>query len=284
MARQQTAAASKRRFMTGLRVQFGVMEMTGDLFNPLKTNAGKEEKFRMACPTHALSGKAVGVEQQYSCLEDDEHGPFAPGDCSRAKEVSKTELILVDKDKVAAAKEESPIPKDLLALSVHNADDVLPYLVHVGKTYVFQSDGADSAFFAILHRILGDDGFVTTSNGRKVLLGEMLVRKEEKIMMLTKWNGQIVLAEMARPEDVDEFANVSTDADDKLVVLTKTLMDAATEDFVPSDWSKKVRERYAAVVAEAQGTTVTAKPSAPRQSQDLAAMLEAAIVAKTKGA
>jgi hypothetical protein len=103
MATQKTAAVTKRRFLSGLNVSFGVMEMTGDLFNPVKTNAGKEERFKLCCPKHALQGAAVAVTQQYACSETAEHGPFAPSDCERAKEIDKTTMVLVDKDAIAAA-------------------------------------------------------------------------------------------------------------------------------------------------------------------------------------
>lgn len=281
MAKQAEAAITKRAFLKDLRIQFGVMEATGTLYTPLVANAKKGEQFRKVCPVDALQGDAVPVAQRYVCTEHEDHGLFEPSECQSAKEVSKDELVLVDKDAIRAAKEASDLPKNTLVLTSHDAASVEPYLVHTGSTYVFSVD-SDSQFYAIMHRILADDsGYVNTDTGPKILMGEMVVRGDEKVFRLSKWNGQIVLQEIARPEDVDRFPDASREADDKLVVLTRTLVDANTEEFNAGEYRKTVRDRYAALVeAAGDGIPVTSGPAKRKEStDDLAAMLEAAIAA-----
>jgi len=95
-----------------------------------------------------------------------------------------------------------------------------------------------------------------------------------------------VAQEMARPEDVDSFVTRNDEVADKLVVLTRTLVETGTEEFKPADYKSSVRERYAEVfAAAANGTTpVATKKKAPVQStSDLADLLEAAIAANVKG-
>lgn len=281
MATQSATKVTKKAFLRDLNITFGVMEATGDLFTPLVPNANKAEKFRMACPTCALKDEAVPVAQRYICTEHEHDGEvYEPYECGKFKEVDD-EYVLVDAEAVQAAKEASDLPDKKLILTAHDAKEVAPYLVNTGNTYIFQP-GGESNFYGVLLRIIGDDGLVQTDTGPKVLMGEMLVRKEEKIFKLGKWNGQVVIQEVARPEDIDSFAERSDTVPDKLVVLTKTLIDTGAEDFKPDEYRKSVRDRYADVIAEAQGGAPVAKKAkaAPADTaDDLIAKLEAAIQA-----
>lgn len=281
MAKQAQAKVTKRAFMRDLNLKFGVMEAVGDLYLPLVPNAKKDEKFRKVCPTDALKGEAVPVEQRYVCSEHPDHGEFLPAECQSAKEISKGEFVLVDKDLIAEAKEASELPAKTLILSAHDADSVEPYMVHVGSTYVFSVAG-ESQFYGILQSILDDAGYVQTDTGPKVLMGQMLVRSEEKVFRLTKWNGQIVIQEVARPEDIDSFTPPNAEVDEKLVVLTKMLVETGTEEFVPETYRKTVRDRYAALVASVEDGTPVGTDEIVKsadKTEDLMALLQQAIAA-----
>jgi len=174
MATQTIDKVTKKSFVSGLKIQFGVMETTGNLYTPLVANAKKSEKTRMCCPVHAIKGEAVPVSQRYVCTES-EDGVFEPYECAKGKE-DGDEMILVDKNALQAAKEASDLPEKTLILTAHEASDVAAYLVHTGGTYVFQPEG-ESNFYGILLRILDDAGFIQTDTGPKVLMGEALIRK-----------------------------------------------------------------------------------------------------------
>jgi non-homologous end joining protein Ku len=282
MAKQATTKITKRAFTKDLSIKFGVMETVGHLYTPLVPNAKKDEKFRKVCSTCALAGDAVPVAQRYICTEHpDEHGLMEPSETQSAKEVNKDDLVLVDKDLLAEAKEASELPAKTLILSAHDAAQVEPYMVHTGSTYVFAPDG-DSQFYGILHRIIDEAGYVQTDTGPKVLMGQMLVRSDEKVFRVTKWNSQIVIQEVARPEDIDSFTPTNVEVEDKLVVLTKMLVETGTEEFVPETYRKTVRDRYSALVeAAGDGAPLVSpiKEKAGQSVDDLAALLEQAIAA-----
>jgi DNA end-binding protein Ku len=246
--------------------------MTGDLYSLKRSGADKEEAFKLACPS-STPDAAHGVKQQYSC---DEHGTIgSAGECGKMREVSKGHYILVDADEVAAAKA-SDAEKGVIALTPYAIEDIEAATVVFGNSYTFVP-AAKNQLCDTLLAILADD-----TNGFALVAEANLGRGSAKFVRAVNRDGELVIQELLRPEDVSAVKADHTQVEAKVIEMAKKLLGQLTEPFDPDTYASKARQRIAELVAAKTGGTAPASTSsAPKRTpeQDFEALLAASVEA-----
>jgi DNA end-binding protein Ku len=263
-----------RKAQSNVTISLGpLMQMQGDFYPIKRSGADKEEGFKLACP-HSTVADAHGVSQTYIC---EQHGVIGKtGECGRMRETSKDNYVLVDADEVAEAKK-SELDKGMLVLVPHKIEEVEPYTYPLGNSYAF-IPSAKNQLHAVLLAILQDP------DAEYAFLGEIAMsRGGTKLVRLRAWNGNLVVTELLRPEDVNGISTDSATVEDKTVQKALQFIETLAEAFDPGDYASKTRQRIAELVAAKMGAPVPASstPSTPKRSpeQDFEALLAASIEA-----
>lgn len=230
------AVAAKRPYLKGLNLSFGLLSMTGNVITVKRTGADKEVQGKMVCPLHPETPH--GVKQKYACENDVDGETFLPGACLKGKEVDGN-LVLLDGDAFVDART-SDLPEKTLDLQAHPYEPSTTFAQ--GNAYVFAPDGQHQ-FYSVLMQLIDEQGVVQTESGPKMLVGLLSFRKgNESFVRLERWGGQIVLRELLRPEDVDQFPTLDGTVDTKHIDLARQLIDAQSEEFDPEMYKSRVRE------------------------------------------
>lgn len=287
MAKQAAADVKRRAYVSDFRMAFNAMETTGNLYlatKPQSQTAKGAVKTQMACPAHAEAGAAVHMRQAYLCTIDDskDHGEWTSSECARGVDKEGT-FTLVDGEAAQAAKEASDLPDKQVEFAVHAADEINPSLAQSGKMYLFEPKGEPGVFMTVLLGLMDEDGTVTTPNGKVRLVGQTLIRKEERMVVLGKWNGRLTINEVERPEDLIALDPVHfPDAGEKMLDTVRTLMGVSIETFDPGAYANQQRARIIeAMASDPEAGATKRKKQVERSTDDLIALLEASIAAKT---
>lgn len=263
-----------RKAQSNVTISLGpLMQMQGDFYPIKRSGADKEEGFKLACP-NSTDADVHGVSQTYVC---DQHGTIGTsGDCGKMRETTKGAFVLVDADEVAAAKA-SELDKGVLALVPHRIDEVEPFTYPLGNSYAF-IPSAKNQLHAVLLSILTDP------DAEFALMGEMAMsRGGTKLVRLRAWNGNIVVTELLRPEDVNGITTDTATVDPKHTTMALKLIETLAEPFDPANYASKTRQRIAELVAAKTGgaAPTAATPSTPKRSpeQDFEALLAASVEA-----
>lgn len=271
-----TLAPAKKPYLKGLNLQFGLLSMTGSVLSPKRANAAGAEAFKMACPLHPETPH--GIKQRYVCEENLDGDVFEQSDCLKAK-VTDDGWVLVDAAAAAAVKQ-SPLPEKTLELRSHPYEPSSTFAS--GAAYIFQPD-VPQQFYATLLQLVNEQGVVTTESGPKMLVGLVAFRKgNETFVRIERWGDQLVLRELVRPEDVDQFAPIDASVDTKLLDMARQLIDAQAEDFDPEAYKASVRDRIATLVEQSKNGEVDVealKPQSQAKVMDMAALLEQSLAA-----
>jgi non-homologous end joining protein Ku len=215
------------------------------------------------------------MSQGYTCTSDPSHGPFTSGECSRAKEVGDS-LVLVNADEIAAVRgtDDAEGTGSNLRLRVHPSTQVNRKSWPTGNTYWFEPNKGSEQSYGLLADLAGEPDFAFT--------GTMMLRKAEKFFRLVRADFGLVLMELVRPEQVHEFEMPVTGYSGELLGMALELVDRQMVDFDPSDYRSKIGERMADMLAaKGDGTfaPVAATKTAVSTTDDLAALLQASITA-----
>lgn len=261
-----------RKAQSGVSISLGpLMTMQGDTYSVQRSGAGADEKFKLACP-ESTDADVHGASQHYVC---DQHGDVGTvGEMKHRKEISKGQFILVDEEEIAAAKE-SDLEKGVLSVAAHPVTDVDKHTFPYGSAYVFVP-AARNPLHSVLLAVLSDP------DCEYALMGEMLgVRGGTKLVRLEAWHNQLVIQELLRPEDTNEFDDLTTPVEDKHVTMTLNLLGQLAEEFDPEEYRNRTAERVKALVeAKLNGTNVAvATTTAPVKDPmaDFEAMLAASV-------
>lgn len=281
MAKQQEAEVKRKAYVGDYRIKFGVMEAIGNLYSRTKPKK-KDTQTHLACPVHGESGAAVRMRQAYLCTVDDskEHGDFTISECLHGQYVDDA-FVLIDHEARAAAKADTDLPDKVLELVAHPADEIGPWLAQSGHSYLFEPKGAASILNSVLLEIMNDDGTVDTEDGRVFLVGQTLIRGEERMVVLGLWNGRVTVNEVERPENLIPLPRLDIETtEDRVVELTRTLIASSTEPFDPAAYANKQRQRILdAITTDGDGPEPKARKK-KENTEDLIAMLEASIASK----
>jgi non-homologous end joining protein Ku len=233
----------------------------------------KATSFKMVCPDH---GEAVPVQQSYVCTDDPQHGPYLPGDCHKAREISKGQLAKVTPEEIAAAKASDDSEAKVLPIGIFDAASVERHTRPTGAVYRVQSQRQADVVSAFTDMV--------SQSPDKAFVGKMVTRGAEKVYRLSVWRGELVAQELARPEDVLPAQDGHVDYNPKLLDQLRMMADSQVEDFDPADYADTVRLRIAEL-DEARRTgeapILTAGAAGPKAapSDDLTSVLEAALAA-----
>lgn len=245
----------------------GLISFQADLM-PLTESTAKEISFKLVCPECAEPTK---VDQKYLC--PNEHGPFVTGDCGRAKEVGKALVKVTDED-IKALKEPT-LPAKEMSISVFPAAQVDASTRPSGAAYRLRAE-KNLPVVAMVAALVADGEFA--------FVGEMnLGRSGQKLYRLATWRGELVAEELARPDEVVEFAATAVAYEPKVLDQAKQLAALQVGDFDPVQFRNLVRERAAALdealLSGAPTATVATLSPAKDPVVDLMAALEASIAA-----
>lgn len=280
MAKQETTEVKRRAYVSGFNLRLNVMSATGDLFSRTKPE-DKAVKSSLACPVHAEAGAAVRARQAYHCIIDDDH-EFTVAEAARARDDDKGVFTLIDGEARQAAKEASDLPDKVLDLTVHAADEIAPWLAQSGRSYLFEPKGEADILMVVLLELLNEDGTIDTPDGPVYLVGQTLIRKEERMVVLGKWNGRITINEVERPENLIPLDAMSfASPGDKMIDTARTLIATSVEPFSPDDYADAQKKRV--IEAMDSGEAPAPKKRKTEQStDDLIALLQASIAEKQK--
>ena len=259
-------------YASDVRFTLGLINFQADLM-PLTESIVKDTAFKLICPT---CPDPIKPEQQYACPSG--HGPFKTGDLDRAREVGKDNLVRVTEDEVKSVKEPTLPPKQMV-ISVFSAVEVEEATRPNGAAYRLRADNAKETTSLVADLLL---------DGKYAFVGEANIgRSGQKLYRLSVWKGDLVLEELARPEEVVAFTPAHVSYDARLLDMARTFCATQAEAFDPAAYKNLVRERAKALdaaKASGQPTPVTPATPASTPTDDLLALLEASIAKKDKTA
>lgn len=246
------------------------------------------KSFKTICPACT---DAVQLKQRYICqvhpFGDGAHTDgvdadlpgFSTSTADRAREVSKNVLVRATEDEIKEMKEPL-LPTGEMVLYVSATDQLDAATIPQGTSYRLLPRGNPQSY-AVLRDAL-------QANPELALYGELVLRSKQKFFRLTTWNGQLLLVELARPDDVNPPDDVNASYDGKLLVMAENLLHSLKEDFDATHFRNTVKERIATFESAKTGTDQTKlpKPAKKQSTEDemllaLEASLLAAKVAKS---
>lgn len=243
-----------RKFADEVRLElsmFDMFEMKGSLYPLKKSGAGKEEKFNYACPECAKTDVASPMESRLICAhEDGRHDGmlFTSGEAMKGQIGPDKVFRLVGTAEEVKAAKASGLEAKVGSILCLNADDTDASTYSGGTAYVFLPE-KKTELFNILVDLLDSDGRMREEDGDRVLLMEINLRGNQKLMKLVSWNGQLVLQELIRPEDLAEFPQMADEPDEKKSEMVRKLFLENTEKMDAEKFKSASRERIAEFVA-----------------------------------
>lgn len=241
----------------------GMVNFTAKLYPLKKSEARKAVAMVSICPD---CDDPTKVEQFYTCETD--HGPYKSGELSKAKEVNG-ELVRLSADEVADAKG-TDLPAKDLRLSIHPRDAVEAQTFAQGTAYIADPNGPADIYPVL--RLLAQEPDLA-------LVGLMNLRGSEKLFRVSAWRDRLVLTELLRPEEINDFEPLSLkEPDTKAVQLASQLVELNKEDFDPDAVKNVFAERLQTIaLAKAENPDAPIPPVSGKVSTknvDLTSALE----------
>lgn len=236
-------SSGPRRFVSNFNLQVGPLSVVGSLTPMVATEARQATAFPYACPE---CEDVTPVAQGYTCTSPDQHGPFAPGDLSRSRELPNGSWVRLSEEQYVAARG-SDLPPNVLRVTVHPAEQV--DLIAHGTAYRFAPEVADPTFAALL-------ALVDQSN--KAFIGVANLRGHEGLFQLRVRDGNMVIEKMTWPESLNAFDRVEIEPDQAVLGAAKGMLDRITVDFEPKDYLSQQIARARALTASLAGEATPA--------------------------
>jgi non-homologous end joining protein Ku len=290
-------------YKSSLRVEWSsdenpLMTINFDVaLHPPKDNSDAV-KYDSVCPgCHAADkdADATKLTTQYHCPVNDKHGPYLSADVLKATKVGKALRIVATVEEVAevrAVDEEDPT-KENLVLTAYDALQVEATTYPIGTAYVMTPNVKTKAFPIFLATV-GHDGRINAGDGLPItLIGEVTLRNNRKLMQVRRWGDQLVLQELARPDELKtEFGTYVEDIPDKAVLGLATMLTAESRPFVGAEFQNEQRAKLRAFTdarlesPDAQVINLPQRETVAKATTDdaLLAMLEASVVDAKKPA
>lgn len=247
-------------FKSDVIVVAGGVSFEVNFFPPRKsTNDMKLESTCPACYAADPLSEPIKTEVFHHCGRGiAAHGPFKYGDLVRATKDDDGDLRVigtVEEVKAVRGIDDDPDNEDVadntFHLVAHPAADVENSTYPLGTPYIMRPvPGKPTAIFPFFQELVGNDGRYTVGKGKAakqmVLIGEVTLKGNRKLMQLRTWNGQLVCQELVRPEDLHEFEPVATKKDARFADLVTASLENCEEDFDPENFENEARKRLAA--------------------------------------
>lgn len=250
----------------------GIINATADLV-PVRRSS-KADDFITLCPD-CTEPHQLGT--RYVC-EVEGHGPYARNEVRVGKQLPDKRVVRVTDDEVAGAKGIT-IDKGAISLAAYNAKGVEAF-TRPGEAAFRLRPKKASEVYDLLREIAADRNIA--------LVGELATGDTtQKLYRVELWNGQLVLQELLRPDDVapaDEISHATT-GNPRALELARELLQTSVQDFDPVAHRNLTRERLEALTAAKANdpdATVPVTPAAAPvvPATDLVALLEASLADK----
>jgi non-homologous end joining protein Ku len=279
---------------SSVTLQFGLMSVTGDLYNAVGERAQDDKPVKVSltscCPTcHEEDAAAVKIGTAYVC--DKGHGPFKRNEVLKATGTGKNLTIVADAETITDQRKavaEETGPGRTCTLVAYPAEDVLASTFPVATPLVFEPSDPSQTFE--LFRLAGEDGRISTEVGDVVLIGEVQLRSDApaKLVTLRTRQGLLLLQELARPEDVRDFdAPATVDVAEAWSTQFVQVLTLTRETWDASSHRSVVKDRVAELIASLTGEDAKILPLSPvgedKEDVDVSAQL-AAMIAAAKSA
>ena len=235
----------------------------------------KETKTSLVCPDCPEDNTAK-MEQFYvaSCghVPEGQTKGFKTGECAKGVQVGET-WKKVDEAALAEAKA-SDLAKNQIELLVRPAAEVDNQTWPTGSSYWAEPAKGGEKVLGVFAEL--------AANPEYAVLGLLIVKGVEKLYRLRLLNGGIVLQQVLRPQEMNQFsANLPAPTAQERQTLDLVVA-GQVEAFDPEAFRSQTVERMKAILAEAgggSGATITALPTKPDTSGDVMAALEAMLAA-----
>lgn len=268
-------AKSGRTVAENIRLSLGVAGTTVD-FKSRRTSE-KADSFKRICPTCAQGNVGTKVKQVNTCPKDAAHGPFLVPELAKGKEVSKTQVVPLTAEEIAAVREVENATGKTMELNFHPTAQVA-HLIPTGISYACVGTGDD--FYGILAHHLATHPEVTCQ-------GHLVMSGKEKILRVTVGPTGLIVSEMCRDDDLYDVPVTATTFDPKYLSVAEQIIDLMTSDYDPAAYADHTAERLAellaAKAADPSATITTLTPKAAEPAIDTLAMLEASLAALKAG-
>ena len=264
--------SSVKATMANVTIKFGLVSFPVDLVSAVKSKQAKAKgaSRTMICPTCEIVDSLQPLRQRYLCTHSPGHGPFGQGDASYAIEVDGklTPLPAVTTSEEPAA--EAQPERGAAELTVHPAADVEAHTWPSGNIYWLRPRG-NEAHYGLVLELAADPSIA--------LICEITNKGATLLYRLVAHGGALALTELIRPEmlqGLDEMPDVSFD--EKLLGMTRSLVDSMSEPFEPAAWADRRKARLEALAAQVKQleSAPTATPAADTAS-DLLELLRRSV-------
>lgn len=257
---KHSAPAGMKAYVDTFTIELGPASTKGTLVG-VRGSGTSKPTFKYVSP----SGDPV--KQVY---RDEAGNVFDVGDLSKATVTDDKELKVVDEEALAAAKK-SPLPKDVMTLTVHQAADVEDHMFpSASNAYVFYPDLTNPSNKGWYDFIL-----TAVQDRRIAFMATVNLRNYEGLYRLTSWRGHLVIQKMSYPEELNSHDTVEV----KLSVADRkkalAMIDSLAVPFDIDTYRDATVARLQAVQDAALSGTILPKPVAEVPVFDLSAAMDA---------
>ena len=191
--------------------------------------------FSSLCPScedpHAVS-------ERYICSEQAGHGPFTRSQLKKGREIDKVLYSVTDKDEELV--KETTITKDEpVRVRIFDAAAVAASTRPTGVSYLLRPLGKTLASYAAFAEFVADP--------KMAFLAEVMVRGSQKLYRLESWNGQLVLQELIRPNELAVAEPVVEKVSKDAKAMLKQIIEMETETFKADEFRWITPERVEAL-------------------------------------
>ena len=234
------------------------INMIGRLDSIKKSGLSKDTSFKLICPECETPTK---VNQGYTCTNG--HGPFASGDCAKAKEVAKNTLARVSAEEIEEAGKGEFQP-DVLELTVHRAEDVEANTYAAENAYVFYPEVGIKGQYGMFVDLI-------EKHPELAFIGFSNIRHKDYLVRLTVWDGRLVVQILRTPDELAARETVDRAYKEQLLPVAEQLCAGMVEDFDPNVYRNRRRERFAAIGGDTP-VEIAVPDRAPVKDSDEAAL------------
>lgn len=274
-----------RASASDVTLQVGLLSVTGSLYPLASSPPAGGVRLTSVCPTCKDEGGISKTFTQHTCHAG--HGPFEASEVLKATGSGKNLKVLATAEEVKEIRAESNQgPGKTCSLSAYPADLVASATFPISTPYVFATADNKNPAINLLRESISEDGSIDTEKGEVVLLGEVQLRTDApaKLVTLRVREGQLLVQEIARPENMNEFDQPATKSvGEGLREQFGQLLAATVQDFDAEDLKATSVQKFAAFVTEriGEGVLALAPPTEEEAAEQdlesaLASMLAAA--------
>jgi non-homologous end joining protein Ku len=243
------------------------VQLQADLLSAKPTD---KTDFTSLCPDCT---EPTAVSERYICKHEDAHGPYSRNELRKGREIDKMLYRAEDAD-IEAIKATTITKDEAVAVRVFPSAEVTNHVRPTGSSYLLRPLGKAQLAYAALTQFVGDP--------KLAFLCEVLVRGSQKLYRIEAWNGQLVLQELIRPNELAETETIVAPVTKEMTAMLKQIIVNGTEKaFDPQQFRaltpERVAELDARLVSSGDGKEVTKGKQPSVNGGDLLSALQASL-------